>query len=912
MRRLALLTLLLALALAGGVSAQACGGSTLCGTDEGDDLWLAGEDSGLAFFGENGHDTVEGSAYADSLTGGGGNDELHGGRGDDALDGGDDSDVLFGGAGNDRLVERRFGFDRIFGGQGDDLIFGGRANDRLYGDTGNDNVYGGSGNDRLHGGPGDDVLWGGPGRDVYDCGPGNDTVHATNRRTVPGSLGARDPFIRAAAGCERIVYGDPSADFPLVNRVGGNGDDVITGWENGDLLEGKGGADKLDGRAGDDELEGDGTSNQGGDLLIGGAGNDRIAGRAGNDRIFGDETDATGASGADELVGGSGRDTLVAGPGDDLVVGAYDGDRVLAGNGNDVVTLLGGDTGDPNGTVYVNCGPGLDTVVINPARRGRYARCEFFADQFHEADHGRLLHPSPVVLASRGAAPPARARAAQAEPPVEPDGAAGPPSIDFDGDRVGFSSDAGNLVDGDDNAERTDPFVRDLQAGLTIAADATGGNRLAAAGGRFRRGPAGALSADGRYAVYSSRSPDLPGGREYRIIRRDLDTGDVRVACRAGDDASESPVVSSDGRYAAFESRAEDLAGGDDNEHTDVYLCDIETRQLRRVSEPADDTVSGAGSSLEPSVSTAGRHVVWTNDGSAPGVWWRDMQTGEARLVADEGSHPHVSPDGRYVVYESDDGGRIRVFRRDMFAGGVDAVTPDADGDSTANSVSADGNVVAFSSRAANLVSGDTNGHADVFVRVMSAAATVRASVRPDGGELDGPSYAGAVSGDGRMVAFASRASAVTPGVATAGRARVYRKDLLTGSIDEVSVGRDLEPASLIADPGSGTTARRHLRALTGTAEDNGVVAAVHVSLVRRVRRGRCEWLATGSRVVTRSCGRPIWIRTRLSGGFRWHLRLRGHRLPRGSWTLRSRATDDTGRVERTRPGRNRVSLRLI
>ena len=937
MRRLTLIAVVLCGALPSSAGAQGCGvdlsqplvprgSGPICGTDEGDDLWLAGEDGGVGFFGENGHDTVEGSAYGDSITGGGGNDELHGGRGDDTLDGGDDSDVLFGGAGDDRLVERRFGFDRLYGGLGNDLLFGGRANDRLYGGMGADRLYGGSGNDRLFGGPGDDHLYGGPGRDVYDCGPGNDTVHATNRQTVPGSLGARDPFIRAAAGCERVVFGDPSADFPLVNRVGGNGNDVIAGWDNGDLLEGKGGADKLDGRGGDDELEGDGTTRQGADLLIGGPGHDRIAGRAGSDRIFGDATDAGGGSGNDELVGGSGRDTMVAGPGDDLVVGRYDGDRVIAGDGNDVVTLLGGDTGDPNGSVFVNCGPGLDTVVINPARRGRFARCEFFADQFHEADHGDLLRPSPVVMPATAAqkraiwAPGAQfgrlartGRGSQlAEPaPAEPDGGAGPPSIDFDGDRIGFSSDAPNLVFDDDNAERTDPFVRDLQGARMIAADTTGGDRLASAGGRFRRGPAGGLSADGRFAVYSSNSADLPGGHEYRIIRRDLATGEVRTACRAGDDASESPVISPDGRYVAFESRASDLAGGDDNEHTDVYWCDIETRELKRVSQPADDTVNGAGSSLEPAISSDGRHVAWTNDGSSPGVWWRDMQTGEARLVAEEGSHPHISPDGRYVVYEADDGGRVRVFRRDMFAGAVDAVTPDADGDSVADSISADGNVVAFSSRATNLVEGDTNGRTDVFVRVLSAGTTLRASVRPDGGQLDGPSYAGAISGDGRMVAFASRAPGVTAAVASTARARVYRKDLLTGTIDDVSVGTDFAPSSLIAEPLAGATPRRRVRSLSGTAEDNGIVDAVHVALSRRAGRGRCQWLASSSRVVTRSCAQPVWIRTRLTGGFRWHLTVRGHRLPRGSWTLRSRATDDAGRVEGTRPGRNRLSLRL-
>src|SRR5436190_8176554 len=452
---------------------QCSGSGPVCGTDEGDDMFFTGEAGPVQFFGENGHDTVAGSAFGDHLVGGGGNDELHGDRGDDVLDGGDDSDLLFGGPGNDTLRERRFGFDTMFGGPGDDVVAGGRANDKLYGGTGNDVLYGGSGTGRLYGGPGDDKLYGGPNRDYYDCGPGDDTVYYTRRDLGPSSLERHDAFIPRSAGCEHVVEGDPTANFPLRNTVGTAGNDVMAGTDGPDLLEGKGGSDKLDGGAGDDELEGDGSSRQGDDTLIGGAGNDRLAGRTGNDRLFGDTPDGSGPAGNDELVGGSGHDLLVGGAGRDALMGAYDGDRILAGSGNDVVSLLGGDTTDPNGTVYVDCGSGVDLVVINPARRGTYRNCEYFDDQWHEADWGQLLRPSPEVFPQ--GSEPARAarhtrrqstfvtaRASSPGAPADPDGAAGPPSISFDGSRVGFSSDAGNLIDSDSNAERTDPFVRDL------------------------------------------------------------------------------------------------------------------------------------------------------------------------------------------------------------------------------------------------------------------------------------------------------------------------------------------------------------------------------------------------------------------------------------------------------------------
>ena len=854
-----------------------CGtNGVVCGTDEGDDVFFLGEPSPIQFFGENGHDTVAGSVFDDRLNGGGGNDELHGDRGDDAIDGGDDSDVLFGGPGNDTLRERRFGFDLLFGGSGNDTLAGGRANDKLYGGTGDDVLFGGSGTDRLFGGPGNDRLYGGPNRDYYDCGPGDDTVYYTRRDTGPSSLERHDAFVPKAAGCEHIVEGDPTATFPLRNKVGTNGDDVLAGTDGDDLLEGKGGSDKLDGGAGNDELEGDGASLQGGDTLIGGAGDDRLAGRAGNDRLFGDSTEPGAGGGNDELVGGAGRDLLVGGGGNDALMGAYDGDRILAGAGDDAIGLLGGDTTDPNGTVYVDCGPGIDTVVINPARRGTYRNCEYFADQWHEADSGSLLRPSPEVFPT-GSEPAARASAFSLTREAEADGATGPPSISYDGNRVAFSSDSSNLIESDSNGERTDPFVRDLAGKQTLVADPVRGG-LAYYGGRFRRGPSGALSGDGRFAVFSSRSSDLGrSGSGYRIWVRDLQDGTTRIACRSGNAALENPVISADGRRVAFETLASNLAGSDTNQQVDVYWCDLESGDLRRVSTPVTDGVNTSGTSLDPSISADGRFVAYSSDS---GVFWKDMDTGETRPVdrpGELGMHPRISADGTYVAYDSQAG---QVIRRDMPAGVFDVVT-DAPG-STVGSISADGNVVAYSST-------------DVYTRNFATGQVTQVSA-------DGHSYAPAVSGDGRFVAFASRDAG--------GRARIYRKDLFTGALDLVSVGLDLTPRSLIDAP-LGKLPRRKARSITGTAQDDSAVARVEISMSRSIGKGRCLWLGPHSRVIRGRCGRPVWNRARLDDGLRFSLAIR-RLLPRGTWRLRSRATDVGGTDEPARGGSNLIRLRLV
>jgi hypothetical protein len=85
-------------------------------------------------------------------------------------------------------------------------------------------------------------------------------------------------------------------------------------------------------------------------------------------------------------------------------------------------------------------------------------------------------------------------------------------------------------------------------------------------------------------------------------------------------------------------------------------------------------------------------------------------------------------------------------------------------GDSTADSISADGSLAVFTSTASNLVLGDGNGTADVFVRNMATGVTSMVSIHPDGTSLAGPSAQGAISGDGRFVAFYSDASNLVSG----------------------------------------------------------------------------------------------------------------------------------------------------
>ncbi len=107
-------------------------------------------------------------------------------------------------------------------------------------------------------------------------------------------------------------------------------------------------------------------------------------------------------------------------------------------------------------------------------------------------------------------------------------------------------------------------------------------------------------------------------------------------------------------------------------------------------------------------------------------------------------------------------------------------------------SISADGRFVAFHSDATNLVAGDTNGFSDVFVRDRLSGTTERVSVDSGGAQgINGGSSSASISADGRFVAFDSYATNLVSGD-TNGHRDVFVRD--RGSM---SPGTDLcQPGS--------------------------------------------------------------------------------------------------------------------
>jgi Tol biopolymer transport system component len=198
------------------------------------------------------------------------------------------------------------------------------------------------------------------------------------------------------------------------------------------------------------------------------------------------------------------------------------------------------------------------------------------------------------------------------------------------------------------------------------------------------------------------------------------------------------PAISADGRFVAFESGATNLVPGDTNDAFGVFVRDRQAGQTTRVSVG----VGGAA-------------------------------------VRNESNNPAISADGRFVAFQSgasnlvpgDTNQTIDIFVRDRQAGRTTRVSVGSGGaqgnsGSFVPALSADGRFVAFGSEASNLVPGDTNGVADVFVRNRKLGTTRRVNVGPGGVQANGASFLAeaAISAGGRFVAFESGASNLVPG----------------------------------------------------------------------------------------------------------------------------------------------------
>jgi predicted outer membrane repeat protein len=341
------------------------------------------------------------------------------------------------------------------------------------------------------------------------------------------------------------------------------------------------------------------------------------------------------------------------------------------------------------------------------------------------------------------------------------------PSISADGRYIVFESDADNLVPEDTNGVR-DVFLNDLQTGVTtrVSLDSNGGQGN---GTSFFA----SISVDGRFTTFESdaanfTSNDTNSGND--VFLHDMQTGEtICVSINAdgllGDNDSYFPSISGDGHSIAFESAAENLVIGDTNGVPDIFVHVINTGFITRISVDSS-AVQADGASSSPSISVDGRYIAFESDAKnlvsgdtnkVTDIFVHDMQTLLTTRVSinssglqgnNDSSAPSISEDGLSIAFESiatnlapdDTNAQLDVFVHALQQGttalvSVASTSGKANGQSGEPSITADGQLIVYTSMATNLVADDTNSHADVFVHgpgVLSPTPTPTGTPLPN------------------------------------------------------------------------------------------------------------------------------------------------------------------------------------
>lgn len=362
---------------------------------------------------------------------------------------------------------------------------------------------------------------------------------------------------------------------------------------------------------------------------------------------------------------------------------------------------------------------------------------------------------------------------------------------------VSYISRASNLVPGD-ITPLYDVFLRNLDTGVTQRINVTAEGGQANSDGYRPR-----LSADGRYVGFDSDATNLAGnaGDAFTLdaFLRDRQTGTTELVSvssggQAGNSHSTSPQPSADGRFVAFQSMASNLATGDSNGVYDIFLRDRQLQTTQRLSVSTAGA-QGNANSLGPSLSNDATVVAFNSQASTlvvgdtnavEDVFLRDVAAATTTLVSKSpagapgngvSSGVQVSPDGRYLVFQSaasnlvagDTNGVADVFVHDRSAAimsrvSVSSTGTQGDGASGAAAISTGGRYVVFSSAATTLVAGDSNGMPDTFVHDRQTGRTARLSISAAGIEGNGVSDEPEIDTDGRTITFYSDADNLVAG----------------------------------------------------------------------------------------------------------------------------------------------------
>ncbi|CAN5372874.1 hypothetical protein BH10PSE4_BH10PSE4_16780 [soil metagenome] len=394
---------------------------------------------------------------------------------------------------------------------------------------------------------------------------------------------------------------------------------------------------------------------------------------------------------------------------------------------------------------------------------------------------------------------------------VQADAASYRPVFSPDGTKVAFASGGANLVSGDSN-QGADIFIKDLITGMVTGVTTSGVGGSAPGESRdVTFSPDGT-----QVAFLSSNAKLTPGDTNGQadIFIKNLVSGAITLVSGTSgvqsNGYSERPVFSPDGSKIAFRSAASNLVSGDTGPAFDIFVKDLASGVITRVS--TDSAGGQINSSAEAPVfspdgtkiafSSYASNLVPGDTNSANDIFVKNLITGAVTRVSTTAAggqasgaagSPVFAPDGTKIAFltsanmvAGDTNGMNDIYIKDLITGAVTRVSTDSAGGqansySIAPVFSPDGTKIAFESYASNLVPGDTNGVSDIFIKDLVSGAIARISTDSAGGQANQFAEAAMFSPDGTKIVFTSYASNLVTGD-TNGTADVFIKDLTTGA----------------------------------------------------------------------------------------------------------------------------------
>ncbi|HXF10418.1 MAG TPA: hypothetical protein VN625_06500 [Desulfuromonadaceae bacterium] len=247
------------------------------------------------------------------------------------------------------------------------------------------------------------------------------------------------------------------------------------------------------------------------------------------------------------------------------------------------------------------------------------------------------------------------------------------PALSDDGSLVAFERTDGNMVAADNNRDR-DVFVRNVAGASTELISPHDPGVTAWTPNGFSTLSLSSVSADGRFVAFVSDASDLTanGTNNFRnIYVRDLVLGtnflvSVTTNGISATNTSLEPAISADGRFVVFSSDSPAMAPHNLSLLRNILVRDLQNETTTLVSARTNNLAGGAADSSMPVVSTNGQYVLFHSKSSrlAPGpfvtgvdnLFFRDvlLQTNYGLTFGTNNTGviaSSMTPDGHYVAY---------------------------------------------------------------------------------------------------------------------------------------------------------------------------------------------------------------------------------------------------------------------